>query len=38
MSDIVLWYAGGKNHWAPTTLTEQEYGETKEEMLDQTKE
>lgn len=37
MSDIVLWYAGGKNHWKPTILTEQELGKT-EETLDQTKE
>lgn len=38
MRDIVLWNAGGENHWEPTALTEQEYGETKEEILDQTKE
>lgn len=38
MNDIPFWYATGKSHWEPTVLTEQEYGETKEETVDQTKE
>lgn len=41
MNGVLHWYAAGKkkkNHWEPTVLTEQEFGEMKKETVGQTME